>query len=96
MVPYQPSPSTSDLPIPSDDADIHVEVDHEGIQFRYAEMKRLSRKVLCSFFIFPFFWICAPYLFIILCVFFWYAEGGGQGEQQTEIRIVMRNGLPPA
>ena len=55
VVPYQPSPSTSDFPIPSDDADIHVGVDHEGIQFRYAEMKRLSRKVLCSFLIFPFF-----------------------------------------
>ena len=46
-----PSPPTSDLPIPSD-ADIHVEVDHEGIQHRYAEMKRLSRKVLCSIFFF--------------------------------------------
>jgi hypothetical protein len=46
-----PSPPTSDLPIPSD-ADIHLEVDHEGIQLRYAEMKRLSRKVLCSYFIF--------------------------------------------
>ena len=50
-----PSPPTSDLPIPSD-ADIYVDVDHEGIQLRYAEMKRLSRKVLCSYFIFlPFF-----------------------------------------
>jgi hypothetical protein len=45
-----PSPPTSDLPIPSD-SDIHVEVDHEGIQLRYAEMKRLSRKVLYSYFV---------------------------------------------
>lgn len=66
-----PSPPTSDLPIPSD-ADIHVDVDHEGIQLRYAEMKRLSRKVLCSFFIFhpfPFLLLSATqYLF-----FFWYS-----------------------
>ena len=52
MVSYRPpSPPTSDLPIPSD-ADIHVEVDQEGIQLRYPEMKRLSRKVLCSYFVF--------------------------------------------
>ena len=51
-----PSPPTSDLPIPSD-ADIQLEVDHEGIQLRYAETKRLSRKVLCSYFIFFFFFI---------------------------------------
>ena len=44
-----PSPPTSDLPIPSD-ADIHVKVDHEGIELRYPETKRLSRKVLCSYF----------------------------------------------
>ena len=49
-----PSPPTSDLPIPSD-ADIHVEVDHEGIQLRYPEMKRLSRKVLCLYYYFFFF-----------------------------------------
>ena len=54
VVTYRPpSPPTSDLPIPSD-ADIQVEVDHEGIQLRYPDMKRLSRKVLCSFFIFSF------------------------------------------
>ena len=50
-----PSPPTSDLPIPSDADDVHVEVDHEGIQLRYAEMKRLSRKVFVfhySYFIF--------------------------------------------
>ena len=68
VAPYYrpPSPPTSDLPIPSD-ADIHVEVDHEGIQFRYADMKRLSRKVLCSIFISFFFLniLSATYLFII-------------------------------
>ena len=50
-----PSPPTSDLPIPSD-ADIHVEFDHEGIELRYAEMNRLSRKVLCSYFVI-YFWL---------------------------------------
>ena len=75
VVPYQPSPSTSDLPIPSDDADIHVGVNHEGIQFRYAEMKRLSRKVLCSFFIFPFLvfffgFECAVIIHYFVCFFF--------------------------
>jgi hypothetical protein len=50
--PYRPpSPPTSDFPIPSSDADdIYVEVDHEGIQLRYADVKRLSRKVLCLIF----------------------------------------------
>ena len=49
VAPYRPpSPPTSDLPIPSDATDVHLEVDFEGIQFRYPEMKRLSRKVLCS------------------------------------------------
>ena len=59
-----PSPPTSDLPIPSD-ADIQLEVDHEGIQLRYAETKRLSRKVLCSYFIFFFF-----FFFIICFLYF--------------------------
>ncbi|KAF8810927.1 hypothetical protein BYT27DRAFT_7253232 [Phlegmacium glaucopus] len=49
VAPYRPlSPPTSDLPVPSDAVDIHLEVDHEGIQLRYPEMKRLSRKVSCS------------------------------------------------
>jgi hypothetical protein len=43
-----PSPPTSDLPIPSD-AEICVEVDHEGIKLGYPKMKRLSRKVLCLY-----------------------------------------------
>ena len=48
--PYRPpSPPTSDLPIPND-ADISVQVDHEGIRLRYPGTKRLSRKVLCSYF----------------------------------------------
>jgi hypothetical protein len=68
-----PSPPTSDLPIPSD-ADICVEVDHEGIQLRYAEMKRFSRKVLCSYFVISFllsFYILSAtqYLFALFCVF---------------------------
>jgi hypothetical protein len=54
VAPYRPpSPPTSDFPIPSSDADdIYVEIDPEGIQLRYADMKRLSRKVLCLFFYF--------------------------------------------
>lgn len=41
-----PSPPTSDLPIPSDGLDAHLEVDYEGIQRRYPKMKQLLRKVL--------------------------------------------------
>ena len=43
------SPPTSGLPIPSHAMDVHFEVDYEGTQLCYPEMKRLSRKVLCSF-----------------------------------------------
>ena len=70
VAPYRPpSPPTSDLPIPSD-ADIHVEVDHGGIQSRYAEMKRLLRKVLCSFFHFCFFYILwVRHTYSTFCVF---------------------------
>lgn len=72
MAPYRPpSPPTSDLPIPSDADDIQVEVDHEGIQHRYAEMKRLSRKVLCSYFVVLFchFYVLSAYssFFCVLC-----------------------------
>ena len=42
------SPSTSGLPIPNHAMDVHFEVDYEGIQLCYPEMKRVSRKVLCS------------------------------------------------
>ena len=54
MAPYRPpSPPTSDLPIPSDDArDIHLEVDPKGIECRYPELKRLSRKVLLYSYLF--------------------------------------------
>ena len=69
-----PSPPTSDLPIPSD-GDIQVEVDHEGIQLRYAKTKRLSRKVLCSYFLIYFIYFCFLYIECdtVLIHIFWYS-----------------------
>jgi hypothetical protein len=68
VAPYRPpSPPTSDLPIPSD-ADISVKVDHEGIRLRYPGMKRLLRKVLCSYFFYTFLYLNATYLFCYLCL----------------------------
>ena len=72
MVSYRPpSPPTSDFPIPSD-ADIHVEVDNEGIELRYPEVKRFSRKVLCSFFS-PFFIFHFFFCFFFFFLLFLYA-----------------------
>ena len=67
-----PSPPTSDLPnIPSDADDVHVEVDHEGIQLRYAEVKRLLRKVFVFHIFLIYIYFECDILLIFAFFFFW-------------------------